>query len=106
MTLLDHAGWQPPDSCVPRTSICEPCPPSSLHCTSWITNSPGLPYPPTSVSPANNHLVSQTPPLADPSTILFCILVPVPCIIHPVVNKHFTEQYCLLNCFLHVGQIL
>ncbi|MED6272520.1 hypothetical protein CHARACLAT_031212, partial [Characodon lateralis] len=31
----------------------------------------------------------STPPLADPSTILFCILVPVPCIIHPVVNKHY-----------------
>ncbi|MEQ2238194.1 hypothetical protein ILYODFUR_030771 [Ilyodon furcidens] len=61
MTSLDHTGWQPPDSCVPRTSICKPCPPSSLHRTSWITNSPGLPYPPTSVSLANNHLVSALP---------------------------------------------
>ncbi|MED6273903.1 hypothetical protein CHARACLAT_010986 [Characodon lateralis] len=47
----------------------------------------------------------STPLLADPSTILFCILVPVPCIIHPVVNKHFTEQYHLLNCFLHNFQV-
>ncbi|MED6279679.1 hypothetical protein CHARACLAT_003246 [Characodon lateralis] len=67
---------------------------------SWLTMSTNFSL--TSKQP----LGFSTPPLADPSTILFCILVPVPCIIHPVVNKHFTEQYRLLTCFLHVGQIL
>ncbi|MED6246932.1 hypothetical protein ATANTOWER_026436, partial [Ataeniobius toweri] len=32
---LDHTGWQPPDSFVPWISFCEPCPPSSIHCTNF-----------------------------------------------------------------------
>ncbi|XP_047246764.1 synembryn-A isoform X2 [Girardinichthys multiradiatus] len=33
------------------------------------------------------------------------ITVPVPCTFHYTVNKLITVRLCLLNCFLHVGQI-
>ncbi|MED6238581.1 hypothetical protein ATANTOWER_025274, partial [Ataeniobius toweri] len=44
---LDQTSWQSPDSFVLWIYLCEPCPPSSFHCTnyrnSWIINHTGTP---------------------------------------------------------------
>ncbi|MEQ2253771.1 hypothetical protein ILYODFUR_035904 [Ilyodon furcidens] len=60
-------------------------------------------YPPSSTSRVNNYLVSLLlHPLADHSIIPLVSRFQFPC---PRVNKLFTKKLCLLNCFLHVGQI-
>ncbi|MEQ2253996.1 hypothetical protein ILYODFUR_038374, partial [Ilyodon furcidens] len=44
---LDQTSWQSPDSFVLWIYLCEPCPPSSFHCTnyrnSWTINHTGTP---------------------------------------------------------------
>ncbi|MEQ2303179.1 hypothetical protein AMECASPLE_014017 [Ameca splendens] len=63
-------------------------------------------YPPSSTSRVNNYLVSLLlHPLAVHSIIPLVSRFQFPCPFHYTVNKLFTEKLCLLNCFLHVGQI-
>ncbi|MEQ2283729.1 hypothetical protein AMECASPLE_014574 [Ameca splendens] len=93
---------------------------SSLLLLRWITpagslipsflGSPSVnpAHPPPSTAPT-----SETPgPTKHPGTPVFTIScltagipVPVPCTFHYTVNKLITVKLCLLNCFLHVGQI-
>ncbi|MED6240830.1 hypothetical protein ATANTOWER_028983 [Ataeniobius toweri] len=105
--LLDLTGWQPPEFFTPWIPFKNPVhPPPATAPTSEKTLDHliilALHYPPSSVSRVNNSLVSlSSNPLADLSINPFQF----PCPRHCTVNKHFTEKLCLLNCFLHVGQI-
>ncbi|MEQ2309092.1 hypothetical protein AMECASPLE_035058 [Ameca splendens] len=62
---LDQTSWQCPDSFVPWIYLCEPCPPSSSHCTnyrnSWTINHPGTP-----VFTVSGPMGQQPPGLSTP----------------------------------------
>ncbi|MEQ2313194.1 hypothetical protein AMECASPLE_039141, partial [Ameca splendens] len=49
--------------------------------------------------------LSASHPLADLSINPLVSRFQFSCPRHCTVNKHFTVKLCLLNCFLHVGQI-
>ncbi|MED6244744.1 hypothetical protein ATANTOWER_023057 [Ataeniobius toweri] len=69
------------------------------------TNHPGTPLPTITGLTGKQPLGLPDPPSGGSLHQSIGIPVPVPCSLHCSVNKHFTVKLCLLDCFLHVGQI-
>ncbi|MEQ2281889.1 hypothetical protein AMECASPLE_034901 [Ameca splendens] len=132
--LLDLTGWQPPvffAPCIPFKNPVHP-PPSTTPISedpgpAYHSGTPlstiicltgkqlfGLstshPLTDLSINPVrlNNYSLVFEPEYSL-LTILFILQLvsrfQFPCPHHCTVNKHFTIKLCLLNCFLHVGQI-
>ncbi|MEQ2228187.1 hypothetical protein ILYODFUR_006370 [Ilyodon furcidens] len=107
--LLDLTGWQPLvffALCIPFKNPVHP--PSSVP----TSENPGPSYHPgtplsTIIGLTGKQLfgLSAPHPLADHSINPLVSRFQFPCPCHYTVNKHFTVKLCLLNCFLHVGQI-
>ncbi|MEQ2281377.1 hypothetical protein AMECASPLE_029709 [Ameca splendens] len=80
--------------------------------TAPISETPGPTYHPGTPLSTIICLTGKQPfglsalhPLADHSINLLVSRFQFPCSLHCSVNKHFSVKLCLLNCFLHVGQL-
>ncbi|MED6242081.1 hypothetical protein ATANTOWER_032921, partial [Ataeniobius toweri] len=79
-------------------------PPSSIAPTSVTpgpTNHPGTPLSTITGLTGKQPLGLPAPPSDGSLHQSIRIPLPVPCSLHCSVNKHFTVNLCLLDCFLH-----
>ncbi|MEQ2228840.1 hypothetical protein ILYODFUR_012776, partial [Ilyodon furcidens] len=85
----------------------------TFHFQHFISNNPLVSPPPSGGSLHQSSKAELLFKSLDPEASLAYrsvyftvgIPVPVPCTFHYTVNKLITIKLCLLNCFLHVGQI-